>query len=58
MIEFSNAEIKNSTLNDKIKIHYNKKNPSELAYLSYYEIIYIPCFLISLLLLVVMMSKS
>ena len=58
MIEVFTAEIQNSVLNDTVEIHYNKKNPSELAYLSYYENIYIPCFLISLCLFVVGIIKS
>ena len=58
MIEVFTAEIQNSDLNDTVEIHYNKKNPSELAYSSYYENIYIPCFLISLCLFVVVIIKS
>lgn len=58
MIEVLNSKIQNSNLNDKVEIHYNKKEPSKLAYLSYYENVYIPCFLISLIIFITLIIKS
>lgn len=58
MIEVLNSQIQNSKINDKVEIHYNKKEPSKLAYLSNYENLYIPCFLISLIIFTVLIIKS
>lgn len=58
MIEVFTEEIKNSALNDIIEIHYNKIQPSELAYLSYYENVYIPCFILSLFLFIIVIIKK
>lgn len=52
-IEILTEEFRNSNIGDTVKINYNKKNPSELAYFSYYEELYIPCFLISIVLFIV-----
>lgn len=57
MIKVLNDEIQNSTINDVVKIHYDKTTPSQLAYLTYYENIYIPCFIISFLLFFVVTKK-
>ncbi len=57
-IEVLNNSILNSNLGDTIEIHYNKKNPAELAYLSYYENLYIPCFFISIILFIVSIKKN
>ncbi len=51
MIRVLNDEISNSKLNDVVNIYYDKTNPSELVSLTHYETTYIPCFIISLLLL-------
>lgn len=53
MIDVFTKEIKNSGLNDKVKIYYDKTNPSQLGYLSDYEIFYLPCFLVSIILFIV-----
>ena len=57
-IEVVSQETLNSNLNDTIEIHYNKKQPSELGYLSYYENVYIPCFILASLLFVIVIIKS
>lgn len=53
MIEVFTMEIKNSGINDKVTIHYDKRDPSQLGYLSYYESLYIPLFLVSIILFIV-----
>ncbi|MCH5280310.1 MAG: hypothetical protein J1E61_02485 [Lachnospiraceae bacterium] len=50
MIDVLNDRIKTSTIGDELPICYDKKNPSQLVYLSSYEIIYVPCLLISIVL--------
>lgn len=57
-IEVLNKNILNSNLGDTIEIHYNKKKPAELAYLSYYENVYVPCFFISIILFIVSIKKN
>lgn len=50
MIEVFTKEIKNSGLNDTVSVHYDKSDPSQFGYLSYYENLYVPCFGISIIL--------
>lgn len=56
-VEVISKDILNSNLNDNIEIYYNKKQPSKLGYLSYYENVYIPCFALSAILLMILIIK-
>lgn len=50
MIDVLNDRIKASTIGDSLPICYDKKEPSQLVYLSGYELIYVPCLFISIVL--------
>lgn len=50
MIAVLDDRIKSSTIGDELPIYYNKKDPSQLVYLSSFEIIYVPCLFISIIL--------
>ena len=50
MIDVLNDRIKASTIGDSLPICYDKKEPSQLVYLSSFELIYVPCLFISIVL--------
>lgn len=51
-------EIENSKINDNIEITYNKNKPSELAYTHTYEVIYVPCYILAVLLFILVKKKK
>lgn len=58
MISVLNDELRNSSLNDVVKIYYNKNNPSKLDSPSKAETIYIPCLIISCLFIFISIKKG